>query len=171
MAGMVKPDPPTALNGHLPPPPDRPITTNRTMWAVPEDVGHARRITAETMAGVGDAKHPHVADVILVVDELVTNAARHACGGRRVWVGLDVRSRWTHVAVEDRDPEVHRPPAKCDGDLPESGRGLEIVKAVSERFEWELGSDFKRAHAFIVRPNVSITPDDVAAMDAEMPGE
>ena len=70
-----------------------------------------------------------IEDAALAVSELVTNAVRHGLPP----IGLLLRRRVGEVRIEVNDarPEVtaNRTPG---GDLAESGRGLDIVEAVSD---------------------------------------
>src|SRR3954454_20374656 len=69
-------------------------------------------------------------DVLLALNELVTNAIRHGEGAVRV----EVRRSGDHVRLEvtddgDAAPEVRKEPADASG-----GWGLRIVEAVSSRW-------------------------------------
>ncbi|WP_160311207.1 ATP-binding protein, partial [Streptacidiphilus anmyonensis] len=78
----------------------------------------ARRFSRLTLGSWGlwsDAEEPAgVADIVLVVSELVTNAARH--GGGAEWVTLSARGGGDTIRVEVADlsrrlPAVRRPSA------------------------------------------------------------
>ncbi len=100
--------------------------------AHPGAVQHARRCIRSTLAAwqlcaIAD-------DTELVISELLTNAvqaAAHAAAGVVLYVALD--PDWLSVLVWDCCPEPPARPART-GDDAESGRGLEIVHAVSERW-------------------------------------
>jgi anti-sigma regulatory factor (Ser/Thr protein kinase) len=100
--------------------------------ARPSAVPHARRCVRSTLAAwqldaVAD-------DTELVVSELLTNAVRaaaHAAAVVVLYVALD--PDWLSVLVWDSCPEPPVRPARAADDA-ESGRGLEIVDAVSERW-------------------------------------
>jgi hypothetical protein len=69
----------------------------------------------------------HIDDVVLVADELVTNALVHACSD--VDVTLAYNSASIRVAVADRSPVAPRPADR--GAAATSGRGLHIVDILS----------------------------------------
>ncbi|MFE7482457.1 ATP-binding protein [Streptomyces sp. NPDC057552] len=98
-----------------------------TLPSTPEAVGDARRLVASALGawGVGDARDA----AELVVSELMANAVLHvARGAVRVTVAL-LGDRRVRVAVADRSRTC---PAPCAaGRDQESGRGLEIVEALS----------------------------------------
>jgi anti-sigma regulatory factor (Ser/Thr protein kinase) len=89
-------------------------------------VREARRFARETMSewgleGVSD-------DVQLGVSELVTNAVRHAKTDVAMTLVLDGK---VIVEVKDSDPELRHPAVPTKDPLATSGRGLQIVSAVS----------------------------------------
>lgn len=67
-------------------------------------------------------------DIQLGVSELVTNAVRHA--GTDVVMTLRLDGKLI-VEVEDSDPELRHPAVPSTDPLATSGRGLQIVSAVS----------------------------------------
>ena len=80
-----------------------------------------------------DAVHPEaIANAVLVLSEIVSNAIRHA--GTDFTVRAEVIGSTLRVEVLDHDT---RPPALqlLDGDSA-SGRGLHIVAEVTERWGW-----------------------------------
>ncbi|MGI5233767.1 ATP-binding protein [Actinoallomurus sp. CA-142502] len=114
-------------------------------------VSAARKVAAALLVDVAATDAQHVDDVILVVSELVTNAVRHAAGGKTLRLGVAVHDRWTHVLVEDPDSTVPAPPPDPD-QLSESGRGLaEIVIPLCALFRFEVRRSGKVAHAVIAR--------------------
>jgi anti-sigma regulatory factor (Ser/Thr protein kinase) len=149
------------------------------LWAVgrslligPQAASVARAFTGERLGAIKlDAGH--VDDVVLVVAELAANAVVHGAGGdgtRNVHLELCIWSKWTHVAVDDRDPNVYDSPAN-DDPLAESGRGLLIVRALSERFWWHPKRFSKTANAVILRPGVRLTGQDTAILNDLQKGE
>jgi anti-sigma regulatory factor (Ser/Thr protein kinase) len=67
-------------------------------------------------------------DAQLAISELVTNAVRHA--GTDVVMTLTLDDKLI-VEVEDSDPELRHPAVPTTDPLATSGRGLQIVSAVS----------------------------------------
>lgn len=76
----------------------------------------------------GEAAEP----TLLVVTELVSNAAEHGRGPVRLEV--ERHGAAVHVAVHDGDPEPPRCPPADPARL--RGRGLLLVEAVSSRWGW-----------------------------------
>ncbi|TDC77505.1 ATP-binding protein [Streptomyces hainanensis] len=81
-----------------------------------------------------------VADVELVVAELVANAVTHGTRGRSAGTTVVVearrRGRSLRVAVTDDRPDV-APVMRAAGVEEESGRGLRLVDDVSSAWGWE----------------------------------
>ncbi|MEV0976521.1 ATP-binding protein [Streptomyces sp. NPDC049915] len=77
-----------------------------------------------------------VADVLLVVSELVTNALVHALppATLRLAPSQVGRSRAVHIEVTDRGPVAPTGLSASAVDPDEHGRGLGIVTALSSRF-------------------------------------
>jgi anti-sigma regulatory factor (Ser/Thr protein kinase) len=76
-------------------------------------------------------------DAVLVVSELVSNAVRHAQrGAERVELKMELLPGALHIEVTDDDPNppVPLPPRAND----ETGRGLQIVQQLSDRWGWEV---------------------------------
>ena len=69
---------------------------------------------------------------LLVVTELVSNAAEHGRGP--AWLEVELRSGSVHVAV--RDGDAGRPRALPRDPVRLRGRGLQLVEAVSSRWGW-----------------------------------
>ncbi|MFK4149248.1 ATP-binding protein [Streptomyces sp. NPDC004065] len=70
-------------------------------------------------------------DIVLMVDELVTNAVQHGCGP--MWLRLSVHRAHTLICeVGDSSKELPRP-HRADPSA-ESGRGLLLVEALSDIF-------------------------------------
>jgi anti-sigma regulatory factor (Ser/Thr protein kinase) len=73
-------------------------------------------------------------DAALVLSELVGNAVRHATGDV-MQVRLRRTGRVLRISVRDGSPVSPRPRTAAVDD--ESGRGMQIVEALSHRWGWE----------------------------------
>lgn len=123
-----------------------PLSDSLTLGALPTAVAsarvHARMMMVEwCMADMAD-------DVALVVSELVTNAvaaSTDATGrpeytdvsGRLPVVHLRLWSDYERVVIEVGDQSYRLPEATLPEPDTESGRGLLIVEALSERWGWQ----------------------------------
>jgi anti-sigma regulatory factor (Ser/Thr protein kinase) len=103
------------------------------MGAQPSAVPHARRCARQALTAwkLGDIAD----DIELVVSEIVTNAVRATLGMRAaapVALYLALDRRGLYVLAWDCCPEL--PVLRAHADDAESGRGLELVSALSD--EW-----------------------------------
>jgi anti-sigma regulatory factor (Ser/Thr protein kinase) len=99
------------------------LTLAPTSGSLPE----LRRAVAGTLEGAMDDL---VADVLLVLDEAVSNAVRHGSrGGKPVEVSVDVDGDWVEMSVRDGGPSSHLPrlPAEPPPVLRTGGRGLWLI--------------------------------------------
>ena len=85
-------------------------------------------------------------DIAIVVSELVTNAVRHALPGAgangppgRVRLGLLQYRPWLLCAVAD--PGTATPVPRASGSLAETGRGLQMICALSDQWGYTKPSD------------------------------
>jgi anti-sigma regulatory factor (Ser/Thr protein kinase) len=134
MAGLVNgdmrlaPDPVTAGQAR------RPRIATRLLGPDPGSVHAARGFTVATLRRWGAAERS--SDITLVVSELLTNALRHAWSGdigpRPVWLGLLQPGPCVLCAVAD--PSKAAPTPQPPGSLAETGRGLHIICALSDRW-------------------------------------
>jgi len=72
-----------------------------------------------------------VDDVLLVLDEAVSNAIRHGSrGGAPVKVAVELDDSWIDIQVRDRGPtpELPRLPSTPPGTLSTGGRGLWLIR-------------------------------------------
>ncbi|WP_307704680.1 ATP-binding protein [Streptomyces sp. V1I6] len=107
----------------------------------PRNAGQARKFAASTLHNW--ALRPLVADVELIVSELVGNAVRHALPPAAprtdeypVWLGLFRYSSHLVCAVTDPSPA---PPRLGDpGPDASGGRGLFLVNSLSDSWSWRL---------------------------------
>ncbi|MEU9887357.1 ATP-binding protein [Sphaerisporangium sp. NPDC051011] len=97
---------------------------------VPESVSRARRFVAEVL-GSG---HPVRDEVVLLVSELITNSVTHSDSrdGGRVTLAVSECDGSIHVEVLDAGSEGE--PQVRDDPYGDSGRGLFLVDAISERW-------------------------------------
>jgi anti-sigma regulatory factor (Ser/Thr protein kinase) len=97
----------------------------RTFPSTTQSVVRARRFAVETLTGV-DAQ---LTDAFAVmVSELVTNSVRHAAS--EFTVAIDRDARQIRVAVSDLGEQ--RPSLRNPDPTEQSGRGLQIVNALSD---------------------------------------
>lgn len=86
---------------------------------------------------------------------------------------LDARSIWAPIPTGtwilrrgDRSGAASfEAMAETDGDLPESGRGLTIVRSVAERFWWNRQRDSKTTNTVVVHTGVTLTDKEIARLD------
>jgi hypothetical protein len=100
---------------------------------IPESVAGARRFVMDALRDVT----PAVEDCELMVSELATNAVRH---GRSLFrVGVYLLQGPVRVEVSDYNSRL--PVEGKTGPDAQSGRGLQIVEALSQR--WGVRADFE----------------------------
>ena len=86
-----------------------------------------RRAVARTLGGVTDGI---VAEVLLALDEAVSNAIRHgSLGGEAVEVSVESDGEWVEMSVRDGGPTPRLPrlPAEPPPVLHTGGRGLWLI--------------------------------------------
>jgi anti-sigma regulatory factor (Ser/Thr protein kinase) len=143
---------------------------NGTQWrslpAAPESVPRARRFAEGVLADVAETDADHVDDVVLVVSELITNAAREVAklaAGKPVRLGIDVRPRWTHLYAIDTAPALPKETHK--GPLARSGRGIPIIKSLAAMTWVEQAEQSKTVHVVVARTDVELTPQECRALN------
>ena len=92
-------------------------------------VAEARRMVAELLTE-WQLPEEVVEEVVLMTSELVTNAFVHG----RPPIDLRLRRTGTELVVEVRDRAVYRPRRRRARDDDESGRGLQIVSILADRW-------------------------------------
>lgn len=102
-------------------------------WALtaePRSASRARDLTARTLRAWRVTDPADIGEVVLMVDELVTNAVVHGTGPIRLTLRLD--GRRLHAEVADADPSAPARPAEPPVlDWAEAGRGLLLVAALA----------------------------------------
>jgi serine/threonine-protein kinase RsbW len=86
-----------------------------------------RRTVARKLGGVD---REVVADVLLALDEAVSNAVRHGSrGGAPLLVSVDADGEWVEMSVRDGGPTPRLPrlPAEAPPVLQTGGRGLWLI--------------------------------------------
>ena len=96
--------------------------------AQPEQVAHARHLVAEYLNMSGDSEI-----AVLLVSELVTNAIVH--GGSSCELRAQQTRGGLRVEVHDQNPES-APILNAGPPLNESGRGLQLVDTLADRWGW-----------------------------------
>jgi anti-sigma regulatory factor (Ser/Thr protein kinase) len=99
------------------------LTVPPTSSALPD----LRRSVAQSL---GDVNEEVVADVLLALDEAVSNAIRHGSrGGEQVLVTVESDDEWVEMTVRDGGPTPRLPrlPAEPPPVLQTGGRGLWLI--------------------------------------------
>ncbi|WP_225637125.1 ATP-binding protein [Streptomyces solaniscabiei] len=116
---------------------------------VPDSIGVARDLARDFLADIsrhtGVLSERTAGDIMLVVSELITNAARHD-GGPRL---LDLTCTKHEVEVTVWDTSAQLPTRLPRDPHRIGGHGIEIVTALCSRFQAERVPGGKRVHASI----------------------
>ena len=146
----------------------------RTPGTDTRSVGSARDFCLSTMRRWGVADRAD--DVAVVVSELLTNALRHglaqpgsAAGRSRrpVRLGLVQPGQYVLCAVADPSP---RPPEPKDPDyLAESGRGLHVISALSERWGYTVPTEAGKVVWALFSVRLDRQPPDWGWLPARQP--
>jgi hypothetical protein len=138
--------------------------------AAPESVAQARRFAEGVLAKVAETDAGHVDDVVLVVSELITNAARAVARQSRVQdddrpihLGVAVRPRWTHISAVDTAPDLPRETGH--GPLPISGRGIPIIRHLATMTWVERADEQKTIHVVVARSGVELAPEEKKSLN------
>jgi serine/threonine-protein kinase RsbW len=100
---------------------------NLTLPPTSSSLPDLRRSVAGTL---GDVDQDVVADVLLALDEAVSNAVRHGSrGGEPVLVTVESDGEWVEMTVRDGGPSPRLPrlPAEPPPVLQAGGRGLWLI--------------------------------------------
>ena len=113
----------------------------RALEPRPESVRAAREFTRVTLAGWGMTALGD--DAELVISELVTNALRHAVGGRgdAAVIRLRLLAQAPYLMCMVTDPSREIPVPGEPGPEAVAGRGLQVIESCSSRWGWHLLDD------------------------------
>jgi anti-sigma regulatory factor (Ser/Thr protein kinase) len=135
---------------------------NLTLPPTSSSLPDLRRSVARTLEGVDDGV---VADVLLALDEAVSNAIRHGSrAGDPVEVSVASDSEWVEMSVRDGGPTPRLPrlPAEPPPALETGGRGLWLIlQLVDEVRLQRIGEGTQ----LVMRRRVGSMVDSVAGRD------
>jgi anti-sigma regulatory factor (Ser/Thr protein kinase) len=121
-----------------------------------------RRSVARTL---GDLDQRVLADVLLALDEAVSNAIRHGSrGGDPVQVSVESDGEWVEMTVRDAGPTPRLPrlPAEPPPVLQTGGRGLLLILQLVDEVRLQRIGDGTR---LVMRRRVSSMVDSLAGPD------
>lgn len=134
------------------------LTLPPTSSALPD----LRRSVAQTL---GDLDQEVVADVLLALDEAVSNAIRHGSrGGEQVLVTVESDDEWVEMTVRDGGPTPRLPhlPAEPPPVLQTGGRGLWLILQLVDEVRLQRIEDGTR---LTMRRRVTSSVDSMAGPD------
>ena len=134
------------------------LTLPPTSSALPD----LRRSVAQTL---GDLDQEVVADVLLALDEAVSNAIRHGSrGGEQVLVTVESDDEWVEMTVRDGGPTPRLPhlPAEPPPVLQTGGRGLWLILQQVDEVRLQRIEDGTR---LTMRRRVTSSVDSMAGPD------
>jgi anti-sigma regulatory factor (Ser/Thr protein kinase) len=137
---------------------------NLTLPPTSSSLPDLRRAVARTLGKVEDGL---VADVLLVLDEAVSNAIRHGSGGGEpVEVTVDSDGGWVEMSVCDGGPTPRLPhlPAEPPPVLHTGGRGLWLILQLVDEVRLQRVGEGTR---LIMRRRVSSRVDSLAGRDGD----
>ena len=123
-----------------------------------------RRAVARTL---GKDDDDLVADVLLALDEAVSNAVRHGSrGGAPVEVSVDSDGKWVEMTVRDGGPTPRLPslPDEPPPVLHTGGRGLWLILQLVDEVRLQRVGDGTR---LVMRRRVSSRVDSLAGRDGD----
>ena len=123
-----------------------------------------RRAVARTLGKIDDDL---VADVVLALDEAVSNAVRHGSrGGEPVEVTVDCDGEWVEMTVRDGGPTPRLPrlPAEPPPVLHTGGRGLWLILQLVDEVRLQRVGEGTR---LVLRRRVSSRVDSLAGRDGD----
>ena len=134
------------------------LTLPPTSSALPD----LRRSVAQTL---GDLNQEIVADVLLALDEAVSNAIRHGSrGGEQVLVTVESDDEWVEMTVRDGGPTPRLPhlPAEPPPVLQTGGRGLWLILQLVDEVRLQRIEDGTR---LTMRRRVTSSEDSMVGPD------
>ncbi|UKY54170.1 ATP-binding protein [Streptomyces inhibens] len=144
---LVLADPPPATVSPSAPPLDSLRSTpHQTLIALPSEdarVSSARRFTADMLRRWGIAEDTRDS-AVLIVSELVSNAARH--GHADTTLFLTLNDCMLQIAVADSGAPVAHQHAHADSDPDEHGRGTGIVEFLAQWIEIHHSESGRQVH-------------------------
>ena len=123
-----------------------------------------RRSVARTL---GDLDRRVLADVLLALDEAVSNAIRHGSrGGDPVQVSVESDGEWVEMTVRDAGPTPRLPrlPAEPPPVLQTGGRGLWLILQLVDEVRLQRVGEGTR---LVLRRRVSSRVDSLAGRDGD----
>jgi serine/threonine-protein kinase RsbW len=135
---------------------------NLTLPPTTSSLPDLRRAVAGTLGRIDDEV---VADVLLALDEAVSNAVRHGSGGGEpVRVSVDADGEWVEMSVRDGGPTPRLPrlPAEPPPALHTGGRGLWLILQLVDEVRLQRVGEGIR---LIMRRRVSSRVDSLVGPD------
>jgi serine/threonine-protein kinase RsbW len=135
---------------------------NLTLPPDSSSIPDLRRSVARSLE---DVDEDVVADVLLALDEAVSNAIRHGSqGGEAVRVSVDSDGEWVEMSVRDGGPTPRLPrlPAEPPPGLQTGGRGLWLILQLVDEVRLQRIKDGTR---LLMRRRVTSKLDSVAGPD------
>jgi anti-sigma regulatory factor (Ser/Thr protein kinase) len=137
---------------------------NLSLPPISSSLPDLRRAVARTL---GKDDDDLVADVLLALDEAVSNAVRHGSrGGAPVEVSVDSDGKWVEMTVRDRGPSPRLPrlPDEPPPVLHTGGRGLWLILQLVDEVRLERVGEGTR---LVMRRRVSSRVDSLAGRDGD----
>ena len=137
---------------------------NLTLAPTSSSLPDLRRAVARTLGGVDGEL---VADVLLALDEAVSNAVRHGSrAGAPVQVSVDSDGEWVEMSVRDGGPTPRLPrlPAEPPPVLHTGGRGLWLILQLVDEVRLQRVGERTR---LIMRRRVSSRVDSLVGRDGD----
>jgi serine/threonine-protein kinase RsbW len=135
---------------------------NLTLPPTSSSLPDLRRSVAKTL---GDLNQEVVDDVLLALDEAVSNAIRHGSrGGEQVLVTVESDDEWVEMTVRDGGPTPRLPhlPAEPPAVLQTGGRGLWLILQLVDEVRLQRIEDGTR---LTMRRRVTSNVDSVIGPD------